>query len=229
MTISDVVVRSVSKSYRHGQRSITVLTNVSVELSRGEIALLVGPSGSGKTTLLNLIGALDRPDAGEIVVGGVDVVALSPTSAARYRNQRVGIIFQSYNLLPQLTAIENVELPTFIRRRGTDQRRAQELLDAVGLGDRARHRPPELSGGEQQRVAIARALVNDPWLILADEPIGNLDDENARKVIELLTQTCRNRGKTLLLVAHDRELMQPVDRIFELRAGSLNEISMMQQ
>lgn len=229
MTVSEVSIRAVSKSYRRGKRLLTVLASVSVELSRGEIVLLVGPSGSGKTTLLNLIAALDRPDAGEIIVGGADVAALSRTAAARYRNERVGIIFQSYNLLPQLTAIENIELPTFLRRRGTDRRRAQELLDAVGLGDRARHRPPELSGGEQQRVAIARALVNDPGLILADEPIGNLDDENARKVIELLTQTCRERGKTLLVVAHDRELMYPVDRMFELRAGSLNEIATAEQ
>jgi ABC-type lipoprotein export system ATPase subunit len=221
MTASEIVVRSVSKSYRLGKVSVPALADVSFALGRGELALLVGPSGSGKTTLLNLIAALDRPDHGEIVVGGLDVAGLSRAAAARYRNERVGIVFQSYNLLPQLTALENIELPTLPRRH--DRRRALQLLDAVGLSDRARHRPPELSGGEQQRVAVARALVNDPALILADEPIGNLDDESARKIIELLESACRRHGKTLILVAHDREVISEVDRVFEIRAGSLRE------
>ena len=179
MSTLSVVIRSVSKTYRRGQRRVTALHAVSFALSEGELALVVGPSGSGKTTLLNLIAALDRPDCGEIIVGGADVTALSRSAAARYRNERVGFIFQSYNLLPQLTALENILVP-MLPKRQADTRRARELLDAVGLGDRARHRPSELSGGEQQRVAIARALVNDPALILADEPVGNLDDENER-------------------------------------------------
>jgi ABC-type lipoprotein export system ATPase subunit len=223
MTASEVIVRSVSKSYRRGQRSVSALADISFELGRGELALLIGPSGSGKTTLLNLIAALDRPDRGEVNIGGSNVTALRRAAAARYRNERVGIVFQSYNLLPQLTALENIEVPTLPHRR-SNRRRAQELLVEVGLGDRARHRPPELSGGEQQRVAVARALVNDPVLILADEPIGNLDDESARKVIELLEKACRGQGKTLILVAHDRELIPQADRILELRAGSLKEI-----
>jgi ABC-type lipoprotein export system ATPase subunit len=223
MTASEVVVRSVSKSYRRGQRLVRALDDISFELRRGELALLLGPSGSGKTTLLNLIAALDRPDCGEIIIGESEVTTLPRAAAARYRNERVGIVFQSYNLLPQLTALDNVELPTLARRR-PDRRRAQDLLEAVGLGDRARHRPPELSGGEQQRVAIARALINDPALILADEPIGNLDDESAHKIIELLENACRGHGKTLILVAHDGGLSCQADRIFELRAGSLREI-----
>jgi len=222
MTASELVVRSVSKSYRTGQRLIRALDDISFALRRGEFALLLGPSGSGKTTLLNLIAALDRPDRGEIIMGGSEVTALPRAAAARYRNERVGIVFQSYNLLPQLTALDNVELPTLARRR-PDRRRAQELLEAVGLGDRARHRPSELSGGEQQRVAIARALINDPALILADEPTGNLDDENADKIIELLENACRKHGKTLVLVTHERGLSRQVDRIFELRAGSLQK------
>jgi ABC-type lipoprotein export system ATPase subunit len=223
MTTSSVVVRSVSKTYRRGRQSVTALSGVSFEISQGELALLVGPSGSGKTTLLNLIAALDRPDCGEILVGGSEVTGLSGSAAARYRNDSVGIIFQSYNLLPQLTALENILLPMVPKRR-LDRRLALDLLEAVGLGDRSGHRPSELSGGEQQRVAIARALVNDPELILADEPIGNLDDDNARKIIALLSETCRQRGKTLLLVTHDRELIRPADRIFELRTGSLTRI-----
>ena len=223
MKACSVVVRSVTKTYRRGERRVTALRNVSFALLQGELALVVGPSGSGKTTLLNLIAALDRPDSGEIIVGESDITGLSRSAAASYRNQRVGFIFQSYNLLPQLTAFENILIPMLPQRR-SDPRRAQELLDAVGLGDRARHRPSELSGGEQQRVAIARALVNDPALILADEPVGNLDDENAGRIAKLLASACRERGKTLILVTHDRNLIHPVDHVFDMRAGSLTSI-----
>ena len=223
MKACSVVVRSVTKTYRRGQRRVTALRNVSFALLQGELALVVGPSGSGKTTLLNLIAALDRPDSGEIIVGESDITGLSRSAAAWYRNQRVGIIFQSYNLLPQLTAFENILVPMLPQRR-SDPRRAQELLHAVGLDDRARHRPSELSGGEQQRVAIARALVNDPALILADEPVGNLDDENAGRIAKLLASACRERGKTLILVTHDRNLIHPVDHVFDMRAGSLTSI-----
>ena len=218
-----VVVRSVTKTYRRGQRRVTALRDVSFALSQGELALLVGPSGSGKTTLLNLIAALDRPDCGKIILGGSDVTGLSRSAAALYRNECVGFIFQSYNLLPQLTAFENILVPTLPKRR-SDSRRAQELLDAVGLRNRGRHRPSELSGGEQQRVAIARALVNDPALILADEPAGNLDDVNAGKIAKLLARACRERGKTLILVTHDRNLIHPVDHVFDMRAGFLTSI-----
>jgi len=223
MTIPSIVARSVSKTYRRGRQLITALQNVAFEVSQGELVLLIGPSGSGKTTLLNLIAALDRPDNGEILVDGLDVTGLSRSAAAGYRDERVGMIFQSYNLLPQLTALENILLP-MIPRRQPNRRRALELLETVGLGDRGRHRPSELSGGEQQRVAIARALINDPSLILADEPIGNLDDENARKIIALLSDACRQRGKTMFLVTHDREMVGPADRVFEVRTGSLTSI-----
>jgi len=223
MTIPSIVARSVSKTYRRGRQLITALQNVAFEVSQGELVLLLGPSGSGKTTLLNLIAALDRPDNGEILVDGLDVTGLSRSAAAGYRDERVGMIFQSYNLLPQLTALENILLP-MIPRRQPNRRRALELLETVGLGDRGRHRPSELSGGEQQRVAIARALINDPSLILADEPIGNLDDENARKIIALLSDACRQRGKTVFLVTHDREMVGPADRVFEVRTGSLTSI-----
>jgi len=223
MTIPSIVARSVSKTYRRGRQLITALQNVAFEVSQGELVLLLGPSGSGKTTLLNLIAALDRPDNGEILVDGLDVTGLSRSAAAGYRDERVGMIFQSYNLLPQLTALENILLP-MIPRRQPNRRRALELLETVGLGDRGRHRPSELSGGEQQRVAIARALINDPSLILADEPIGNLDDENARKIIALLSDACRQRGKTMFLVTHDREMVGPADRVFEVRSGSLTSI-----
>jgi ABC-type lipoprotein export system ATPase subunit len=223
MTIPSIVARSVSKTYRRGRQLITALQNVAFEVSQGELVLLIGPSGSGKTTLLNLIAALDRPDSGKILVDGLDVTGMSRSAAAGYRDERVGMIFQSYNLLPQLTALENILLPMIPRRR-PNRRRALELLETVGLGDRSRHRPSELSGGEQQRVAIAGALINDPSLILADEPIGNLDDENARKIIALLSDACRQRGKTVFLVTHDREMVGPADRVFEVRTGSLTTI-----
>jgi ABC-type lipoprotein export system ATPase subunit len=220
---SSVVVRSVTKTYRRGQRRITALRDVSFEISQGELALLVGPSGSGKTTLLNLTAALDRPDRGEIIVGGLDISSLSRSAAALYRNERVGFIFQSYNLLPQLTAVENILLP-MLPKHQLDRQRTVELLDAVGLSDRSSHRPSELSGGEQQRVAIARAFANDPAIILADEPTGNLDDDNARKIAELLSSACRERGKSLILVTHDWEMIRRADRVFDIRAGSLTAI-----
>jgi len=220
VTTPSIVLRSVTKTYRRGERRITALQDVSFEMSQGELALLVGPSGSGKTTLLNLIGALDRPDRGEIIVGGAEITGLSRAAAALYRNGRVGFIFQSYNLLPQLTALENILLPMLPKRRA-DRRRAVELLDAVGLSDRGSHRPSELSGGEQQRVAIARALANDPAIILADEPTGNLDNDNACKIAELLASACRQRGKSLILVTHDREMIAPADRVFSIHGGAL--------
>jgi ABC-type lipoprotein export system ATPase subunit len=220
---SSVVVRSLTKTYWRGESQLTALKDVSFDMSQDELALLVGPSGSGKTTLLNLIAALARPDRGKIIVGDLEITSLSRSAAARYRNERVGFIFQSYNLLPQLTALENVILPMLPMRR-SDRRRAAELLDAVGLNGRGSHRPSELSGGEQQRVAIARALANDPALILADEPTGNLDDDNARKIAELLSRTCRERGKSLILVTHDWQMIRPVDRVFDMRDGSLTMI-----
>jgi len=213
-----VVMRCVTKSYGRGATAIKALDNVSLEAHLGELVQLTGPSGAGKTTLLNLVSALDRPDMGEILVAGANVTGLSLARAAKYRNNQVGIIFQSYNLLPQLTALENVLLPMIPNGR-MDRDRAFELLDAVGLVDRSAHRPAQLSGGEQQRVAIARALVNGPRLVLADEPTGNLDDENARNVMALLCRTCRNRGSTLIVVTHDREVAHIVDTVFELRGG----------
>jgi ABC-type lipoprotein export system ATPase subunit len=196
---------------------------VSLDARLGELVQLTGPSGAGKTTLLNLISALDRPNMGEILVAGANVTGLSLSKAAKYRNEQVGIIFQSYNLLPQPTALENVLVPMIPNGR-VDRERAFELLDAVGLVDRSAHRPAQLSGGEQQRVAIARALANDPLLVLADEPTGNLDDENARNVMTLLFRTCRGRGNTLIVVTHDRDIMRTADTVFELRNGIIARV-----
>src|SRR5215472_17404922 len=218
-----VAVQCVTKSYGRGSTAVKALDSVSFEARLGELVQLTGPSGAGKTTLLNLISALDRPDRGEILVAGANVTSLSLAEAARYRNEQVGIVFQSYNLLPQLTALENVLVPMIPNGR-MDRDRALELLDPVGLADRGAHRPAQLSGGEQQRVAIARALANDPVLVLADEPTGNLDDENARNVMALLCRTCRGRGNTLIIVTHDRDIMHRADTVFELRGGIIAKV-----
>jgi ABC-type lipoprotein export system ATPase subunit len=219
-----VSVHSVSKTYRRERATVGALRDVSLDIGEGEFVRLTGPSGSGKTTLLNLVAGLDRPDQGEIVVAGRDIAGLSMSRAAKYRAEQVGMIFQDYNLMPQLTALENVLLPMVALGR-TSQSRARELLAAVGLCDRSDHNPAQLSGGEQQRVAIARALANDPLLVLADEPTGNLDDQSAKNVMELLTGAVRERGRTLLLVTHERDTTQISDRSLELRGGVLTSIN----
>lgn len=217
-------VRLVSKAYRRHHATIGALHDVSLEVREREFVKLSGPSGSGKTTLLNLIAGLDRPDKGEVVVAGTDIASLPMNRASKHRAEQVGIIFQAYNLISQLTALENVLLPMIAVGRA-NRNRARELLDLVGLANRSDHNPSQLSGGEQQRVAIARALANDPALLLADEPTGNLDDQSAQNVMELLTSAVRERGRTLLLVTHERNMAQIADRSFELRGGVLRSMS----
>ena len=219
---SPIEVKAVSKTYRRGKLSVPALLNISFEIEPGEFVILVGSSGAGKTTLLNLLAALDWPDQGEIIVDGKNIARLSLWSAASYRRFQVGIIFQAYNLLPQLTAIQNVALPMIAAGR-LDLARTDELLRSVGLGDRTLHRATELSGGEQQRVAIARALANHPKFVLADEPTGNLDEENAREVVRLLAHSCKERGATLMLATHDIRSFEGADRVFTLQSGLLRE------
>ena len=218
-----VSVRSVSKTYRSNRATVGALREVSLEIEKGEFVRLSGPSGSGKTTLLNLVAGLDRPDKGEVFVAGIDIGRLSGGRASKYRAEQVGMVFQSYNLIPQLTALENVLLPMIALGRAS-QGRARELLDLVGLADRGDHNPSQLSGGEQQRVAIARALANDPALVLADEPTGNLDDQSAQRVMGLLTRAVRECGRTLLLVTHERDTRQKADKCLELRGGVVTSI-----
>ena len=226
MTQPLVSVRSVSKTYRRERSVIGALRDVSLEVGQGELVRLSGPSGSGKTTLLNLIAALDRPDQGQVMVAGIDLARLSAARASRYRAMRVGMVFQAYNLIPQLSALENVVLPMIALGR-ENQNRARELLDLVGLADRSDHNPSQLSGGEQQRVAIARALANDPALRLADEPTGNLDEQSAERVMGLLTSAVRERGRTLLLVTHERDTAQTADKCLELRSGVVTSVRKM--
>ena len=226
MTQPLVSVRSVSKTYRRERSVVGALRDVSLEIVQGELVRISGPSGSGKTTLLNLIAGLDRPDQGQVIVAGIDLARLSVARASKYRAKQVGMVFQAYNLIPQLSALENVLLPMSALGRA-NQGRARELLDLVGLADRSDHNPSQLSGGEQQRVAIARALANDPVLVLADEPTGNLDDQSAGRVMGLLTSAVRERGRTLLLVTHERDTAQTADKWLELRGGVVTSVRRM--
>ena len=210
----------VTKTYRRGDQTVTALADVAFSASSGQFVGIVGPSGSGKTTLLNLIASLDRPDHGTIRLDDLDITTLTRRAAARYRNTRVGVVFQAYNLLPQLTALENVLVPMIPTRR-LDRTRAHRLLTAVGLADRTRHRPSQLSGGEQQRVAVARALANDPDVVIADEPTGNLDRDAATTVLDLLVATCRNQHHTLLLATHDPDTLTKANQILTLDHGRL--------
>jgi lipoprotein-releasing system ATP-binding protein len=219
--MSLLVLDSISKHYRSGTTAqLTVLSKVTMEVNPGELAAICGASGCGKTTLLNLIGGLDRPSGGRILWDGRDQTGSSAEELAAWRLAHVGFVFQSYHLLPELTLIENVLVPAWLaRKKRRDE--ASELLRTVGLLDRAGHYPSELSGGEQQRAAIARALINDPSLILADEPTGNLDPETAQGVMNLLLDLARQKKKALLLVTHDRDIARQASRRYRLKAGEL--------
>jgi putative ABC transport system ATP-binding protein len=214
-----VDVLDVSKSFENGR--IRALEHVTLRLAAGELVALTGPSGCGKSTLLNLIGALDRPDSGEIHVGDEHVTRL--TDPARYRADVVGFVFQFHNLIPTLTALENVQVPLLGRRARTVRiERARRLLDDVGLGGRMRSRPPTLSGGERQRVAIARALANEPRLLLADEPTGALDSETGAQILDVIRRVRDERGTTVLLVTNDDAVAAQADRVVRLRDGAVD-------
>ena len=214
-----VSVRALTMRLASGGRPLTILDGVSLDVERGDAVAVIGPSGSGKSTLLGLIAGLDAPTSGAIVVGGVDVTRLGESALARFRRETIGYVFQSYHLIPTLTAVENVAVPLELAGERRVLARARALLDQVGLGDRAHHYPVQLSGGEQQRVALARAVALDPPLFLADEPTGNLDSATGGAIIERLFMLNRERGSTLLLVTHDPALAERADRIVSLRDG----------
>jgi len=219
-------VRNVCKSYRsEGGGSIDVLRNVNLALSKGESLAIFGPSGCGKSTLLNLIGTLDRPTSGEVLLEGTDLQTLDERALARLRNRRIGFVFQLHHLLPQCTVLENVLLPTLAdpNSEGSAKvnQRAEWLLERVGLADRRHHRPGQLSGGERQRTAVARALINEPHLLLADEPTGSLDRASAESLGDLLVELNRDAGVTLVVVTHSPELAGRMSRICQIRDGQL--------
>ena len=220
-----VVVETVNlcKVYRMGLTEIHALRNVNLKVYRGEMIAVVGPSGSGKTTLLNLIGTLDKPTSGKIYIDGDDITTKSEKELTLLRRKKIGFVFQFYNLIPVLTAYENVELPLLVSGVPKKEReeRVKRLLEMVGLGDRMNHRPDELSGGEQQRVAIARALVNNPSIILADEPTGDLDTETGLMVVQLMKKLAKEENSTVIMVTHDPQISEIADRIIYLRDGKI--------
>jgi len=220
-----VELRDICKSYRRGTQLIPVLEGISLSIAQGEFLALMGPSGSGKSTLLNLIAGLDQADRGSITVGGVDITALSEGELAAWRAAHVGFVFQFYNLIPVLTALENVELPLVLTGLSRRERRehARTVLRLVGLEDRMDHAPRQLSGGQQQRVAIARALAADPTLIVADEPTGDLDRVSAEEVLVLMERLCRELGKTIIMVTHDPRAARRAARIKHLDKGVLTD------
>jgi putative ABC transport system ATP-binding protein/lipoprotein-releasing system ATP-binding protein len=219
--LPQLVARDLRRSFRIGSREIEVLRGVSLEIKQGEAVFLCGASGAGKTTLLYTLSGLERPDSGMVEFEGTKLYAGSSRTQARFRNRKMGFVFQGYFLLPELTALENVSLPGMIGGK-TKQDAAETSLRAVGLADRMHHLPPELSGGEQQRVAIARALTNDPDIIFADEPTGNLDSKTGDTIVDLLLELARERKKTLLVVTHDNRLAERGDRQLHIRDGTLD-------
>jgi putative ABC transport system ATP-binding protein len=223
MTPPIVQIRELTKIYRHGETDVVALDRVTFDIARGEFVALMGPSGSGKSTLLHIIAGIDRPTRGACLVQGIDLTQLSETRLSDWRNNHVGFVFQTFNLIPVLTAFENVELPLLLTSLSASERRAhvEAALELVGLADRMSHLPRQLSGGQEQRVAIARALVTDPTLLVADEPTGNLDAHSAAEVLELLQRLNAEAGKTVILVSHEPKAAAFAQRTVHLEKGEL--------
>ncbi|HSM25549.1 MAG TPA: ABC transporter ATP-binding protein [Anaerolineaceae bacterium] len=217
-----IETRNLKKIYKMGEIEVRALDGVDIKIERGSIVSIMGPSGSGKSTLMNLLGCLDRPTSGDYILDGVHVSKMNDDQLAAARNQMVGFVFQSFNLLTRQSALSNVELP--LRYAGATKNRKEksvEALTAVGLGDRVTHRPTELSGGQQQRVAIARALINDPAIIMADEPTGNLDSKSGKEIMDLILSLNKTRKTTIIIVTHDRIIAQQTQRIIQLIDGKV--------
>jgi len=218
-----ISIRRVVKNYVRGGQAVEVLTGITLDIQRGEFVALMGPSGSGKSTLLNLIAGIDKPTSGELLIDGEDITQLAESELAQWRAEKVGFIFQFYNLMPVLTALENVELPLLLTDLSRRERRERALLalDMVGLGDRVDHTPNELSGGQQQRVAIARAIVTDPTILVADEPTGDLDRKSAGEVLGMLQKLNHDLGVTIVMVTHDERAAHSAKELLRLEKGVL--------
>src|SRR3989440_4895441 len=218
-------VQNITKSLPLGRERIDILKGISFQIMSGEFVSIVGPSGSGKSTLLGIIAGLDNPTTGQVLIDGVDITRMSEGKLAAVRNSEIGMVFQAFNLIPTLTAQENVEVPLYVgKHKGSPSARAQELLALVGLTHRLDHRPNQLSGGEQQRVAIARALATDPAFVIADEPTGNLDARNGENVLELIAQLRTQTGKTFIIATHDPVVASHADRTIRIVDGKITEI-----
>lgn len=214
-------VKELTKIYGKGGSQVTALDHVSFQVRKGEFVAIVGASGSGKSTLMNLIGGIDRPTSGEVVVDGRHIFDMDESALAIFRRRNIGIVYQFYNLIPNLTVVENIMLPCLLDNRKPDAKRLAGILEMTGLADRADHLPGELSGGQQQRVSVGRALINAPAFILADEPTGNLDSRAGRKIMELLTAANRKENQTLILITHDEKIALLADRILTISDGKL--------
>lgn len=217
-------LKGVRKSYHSGREDLEVLKGISFAIREAETVSIIGPSGSGKTTLLGICAGLDRPSSGEVRLCGAQITGMDEDARAALRSESVGFVFQNFQLIPTLTALENVMVPLELRGEGGARKRALELLGGVGLGDRVTHYPIQLSGGEQQRVALARAFVNRPRILFADEPTGNLDESTSEPIVDLLFELNRTAGTTLVLVTHDQDLARMTERLFRIDHGILNEM-----
>jgi len=219
-----IVLENISKSFFQGENKIEVLKNISLTVNTGDKVAIIGPSGSGKSTLLSIMSGMDKPDTGKVLLDGKNIVVMSEADLCEIRNKKIGIVFQAFELIPSFTALENVLLPLDLANK-SDQQKTKVLLSELGLENRLDHLPRMLSGGEQQRVAIARALINDPQIIFADEPTGNLDAQTGEKVIAIFFEQIKKYQKTLLLITHDQKLAEKMDKIYRLQNGTLHEIS----
>nr|BBH90863.1 putative ABC transporter ATP-binding protein [Thermosporothrix sp. COM3] len=218
-------VRNITKSLPFGRERIEILKGIRFQIARGEFVAIVGPSGSGKSTLLGIIAGLDNPTGGQVLIDGVDIARMNEGQLATVRNQKIGMVFQAYNLIPTLTAQENVEVPLYVgKHKGSPSARARELLELVGLSHRLSHRPSQLSGGEQQRVAIARALATDPAIVIADEPTGNLDARNGENILNLIANLREQTGKTFVIATHDPNVAAHADRAIRIVDGQIAEL-----
>lgn len=219
-----IEIKNLRKIYRIGSEKVIALNHIDLSIEKGEICCILGTSGSGKSTFLNMLAGLEKPTKGEILIGGTDIAKLSEKELAKFRQRNTGFIFQSYNLLPSLNAVENVSLPLMFKgiSRGTRDNISEKMLEAVGLGKRIKHRPNQMSGGQQQRVGIARAFVAKPNVVFADEPTGNLDTKTTAEVMELMVRMCRKYNQTMILVTHDRDIAKYADRIVHLIDGDID-------
>ena len=218
-----IQVKDLYKSYRNGPQNVDVIKGLDLEVKQGEVAIIMGPSGVGKSTLLHVIGLLDTPDKGEIIIAGQNISDLDENQVAYVRNKTIGFVFQFHHLLPEFTALENVLIPTMMHKNNdyNTEEYAKQILDLVGLSHRLEHKPRELSGGEQQRVAVARAIINKPSIVLADEPTGNLDKSNGEALYNLMLKLNRELGQTLLIVTHNEHMTANADRLIELEDGKI--------
>lgn len=221
-------VKNISKTYGTGETAVEALKNVSFSVEKGEFLAIVGESGSGKSTLLNMIGALDSPTAGKVIIDGKDIMAMKDNAATIFRRRNIGFIFQAFNLIPELTVEQNIVFPLLLDYQKPDQKYLDELLKVLNLENRRKHLPSQLSGGQQQRVAIGRALVTRPSIILADEPTGNLDSKNSSEVIALLKDAARRYEQTIIMITHNRVIAQSADRILQVKDGVVTDFGKVQ-